>query len=90
MPFEIVSGAMIYITNFIKTGSGIQMLITEDTQRQQGDLISLLLFLQNKENRLKVDWQLLMFLTVVEMLQFVKAASSPQAVCTCTYDALWD
>jgi hypothetical protein len=36
-----------------KIGSGIQKLIGED-YRQHGDLISLLLFSQNKESRLKI------------------------------------
>jgi hypothetical protein len=47
------SGAMIYISSFIKIGSGIQKLTVSDSQtpRQHGDLISLLF--QNKESRLK-------------------------------------
>jgi hypothetical protein len=50
------SGAMIYIATFRKIGSGIQKLIGGiyvQTHRQQGDLISLLLFFQYKESRLK-------------------------------------
>jgi hypothetical protein len=50
------SGAVIYVPSFIKIGSGIQKLIGgihRHTHRQQGDLISLLLFFQNKESRLK-------------------------------------
>jgi hypothetical protein len=49
------SGAMIYIPNFIKTGSGIPKLIGGDSQThgQQGDLISLSFSFQNKESRLK-------------------------------------
>jgi hypothetical protein len=52
----IGSGAMVYIPNYIKAGSGIQTLIRGGTQphRQQGDLISLLLVFQNKESRLKI------------------------------------
>jgi hypothetical protein len=52
---EMASGAMIYIPSFIKTGSGIHNLIEGDSQthRQHGGLISLLLFFQNKESRLK-------------------------------------
>jgi hypothetical protein len=47
------SDAMIYIPGFIKTGSGIQKLIGGGgIHRQQGDLISLIYFL-NKESRLK-------------------------------------
>jgi hypothetical protein len=46
------SGAMTYIPNFIKIGSGIQKFIG-GIHRQHGDRISLLLFAQNKESRLK-------------------------------------
>jgi hypothetical protein len=46
------SDAMIYIPSFIKIGSGIQKLIGV-IHRQEGGLISLLLFFQNKERRLK-------------------------------------
>jgi hypothetical protein len=50
---EMGSSAMIYkyIPCFIKTGSDIKMLIRGDlqTHRQHGDLISLLLFIQNKQ-----------------------------------------
>jgi hypothetical protein len=44
----------VYIPNFMKIGSAIQKLIAGDTQTQRGDLISLLLFFQNKESGLKV------------------------------------
>jgi hypothetical protein len=47
------SGAMIYIPSFIKIGSEIQKFIRGDTHRQQYDLISLLLFFQNKKSSLK-------------------------------------
>jgi hypothetical protein len=47
---EMGSGAMIHIPSFIKIGSAIQKLIG-GIQRQHGDLISLLLFFQNKESR---------------------------------------
>jgi hypothetical protein len=59
---EMGSGAVIHVSSFIKIGSGIQKLMGGgDTQKhrhththtEQGDLISLLLFLQNKESRLK-------------------------------------
>jgi hypothetical protein len=52
---EMGSGVMIYIPSFIKIGSGIHKLIRGDTQthRQHGDLLSLLLFFQNTESRLK-------------------------------------
>jgi hypothetical protein len=45
----------IRIPNFIKIGSGIQKLVGGGTQthRQHGDRISLFLFFQNKESRLK-------------------------------------
>jgi hypothetical protein len=54
---EMGSGAMIYKQRFIEVGSGVQRLIFGDTQthRQQGDLISLLQFLQNKKSRLKIE-----------------------------------
>jgi hypothetical protein len=53
-------GAMILVhtSSFITTGSGIQKLlggIHIQTHRQQDDFISLLLFLQNKESRLKMN-----------------------------------
>jgi hypothetical protein len=48
--------AMIYIQSFIKICPGIQKLIggNKQTHRQHRGLISLLLFLQNKESRLKM------------------------------------
>jgi hypothetical protein len=51
---EMGSGAMIYLPNFIKIGPGIQKLIVGDSQthREHGDLIGLIIFVQNKENRL--------------------------------------
>jgi hypothetical protein len=53
---EMVSYGMIYLPSFINMGSRIQKLLVGathlDTQRQQGDPISLLLFLKNKEIRL--------------------------------------
>jgi hypothetical protein len=53
---EMGSDAMIYIPSFIKIGSGIQKFIGREgdsqTHRQQGYLISLFLFFQNKESRL--------------------------------------
>jgi hypothetical protein len=55
---EIVSRAIIYIPSFITIGSTIQKLIRGYTyrhthiQRQQGGLISLLVFFPNKESRL--------------------------------------
>jgi hypothetical protein len=46
--------------SFIKIGSGIQKLIGVGIHRhrQQGDLISLLLFFQNKESRLTTPKQI--------------------------------
>jgi hypothetical protein len=53
---EMGSGAMICIPSLIKIGSDIQKLIGGiHRHRQHGDLISLLLFFQNKESRLKMD-----------------------------------
>jgi hypothetical protein len=52
--FEMGAGAMIYISSFIKIGSGIENLIWEATQthRQHGDLTSLLVFFFNEVSRL--------------------------------------
>jgi hypothetical protein len=50
---EIGSDATIYIPSFIKTGSDIQKLRGEYMHRQHGDLINLLLLLQNKESSTK-------------------------------------
>jgi hypothetical protein len=51
---EMGSGAMICTPSFIKIGSAIQKLTGGDshTHRQNDNLISLLLFFQNKESRL--------------------------------------
>jgi hypothetical protein len=56
---EMGPGSLIYIPSLIKISLAIQKLIGgihkqthRDTHRRQGDLISLLLFLQNKESRL--------------------------------------
>jgi hypothetical protein len=43
---EMGSGAMIYITSFIKIGSGIQKMMWGYTHRQHGDRISLLLIFE--------------------------------------------
>jgi hypothetical protein len=45
---EMGPGAMIYIPSFIKISSDIQKF-DRGIYRQHGDLISLLLFLQNKK-----------------------------------------
>jgi hypothetical protein len=44
---EMDRSGMTYITSFIKTGLDIQVLM-RGTHRQQGDLISLFMFFQNK------------------------------------------
>jgi hypothetical protein len=52
---EMGSGATIFIPCFIKIGSSNQKLIGGGgLQTQHGDLISLLLFFQNKESKLKM------------------------------------
>jgi hypothetical protein len=50
---EMGSGAMIYIPALIKISADIQKLIRTESQThiQHGDVISLLLFLQNKGSR---------------------------------------
>jgi hypothetical protein len=50
---EMGSGAMIYLPNFIKTGSDIKKLIGGRTYRQHSDRI-ILLFFQNTESTLKI------------------------------------
>jgi hypothetical protein len=50
---EMGSGAMTYIPSFIKIGSGIQKLIG-GIHRRHGELISPLLFFQNKVNKIKI------------------------------------
>jgi hypothetical protein len=54
---ETDSGAMIYIPNFIKTGSGVQKLVGREgtTNTQNGDRNSLFFF-QNKASRLKAEY----------------------------------
>jgi hypothetical protein len=48
---EMGSGAVIYLPSFIKIGSVIQKLIKEGyPDTQNGHLISILSFFQNKEN----------------------------------------
>jgi hypothetical protein len=58
MKYTVEMGpGVIYTPSFIKIGSGIQKLIRDtQTHRQQGDLISLLLFFPNKENRLQISF----------------------------------
>jgi hypothetical protein len=47
------SVVVIYISNLITIGSGIEKLKGGGIHRQHGAIISPLLFLQNKESRLK-------------------------------------
>jgi hypothetical protein len=49
---EMGAGVMTYIPSFMKIGSGIQKL-TGGIHRQHGDIISLLIFFQNKESRVR-------------------------------------
>jgi hypothetical protein len=56
---EMGSGAVIYISSFIKSGLDMQKLIGEinmqtHRHRQECDFISLLLGFENEENRLKM------------------------------------
>jgi hypothetical protein len=62
---EMESGAMIYPPSFMKIGSGIQRLM--GIHRQQGDIISLLLFFQNKKSRLK---RMLQFKSVMKSIRY--------------------
>jgi hypothetical protein len=51
----MVSGAMIYMPSFMKTGSSVETLIGGGgVHRQRGDRISLFYFFQNKESNLKI------------------------------------
>jgi hypothetical protein len=51
---EMGLGALIYISSFIKIGLGIQKLMEGGgVHREHGGLISLILFFQSKESRLK-------------------------------------
>jgi hypothetical protein len=58
---EMSSGTMIYIPSFKKIGSGIQSCWEGDKHcghtdiDKHGDLISLLLFFQNRVRRLKIE-----------------------------------
>jgi hypothetical protein len=52
---EIGSGATIFVPTFVKTDSAIQKLTGEYKDRQHCDHISLLLFFQDKQNRLKMS-----------------------------------
>jgi hypothetical protein len=67
------SDAMIYIPSFIKTGSGILKLMGRiHRRRQRGDLISLLLFFQNKGITLK-------------LMELFKVAEVISQLCICTH-----
>jgi hypothetical protein len=61
---EMGLGAMIFIPSYVKIGSGIEKLI--GGHRQHGDLISLRLYFQNKESRLKIgfSFEVMMVVTV--------------------------
>jgi hypothetical protein len=50
---QMGSGAVMYMPSLIKTGSDIRRLLWR-IHRQQGDLISVHYFFQNKEKRLKI------------------------------------
>jgi hypothetical protein len=57
---EMSLGALIYVPNSVKIDSAIQKLIGGggihvQTDTQQRDLISLILFYQNKESRIKSE-----------------------------------
>jgi hypothetical protein len=53
---EMTPSGMVYIASFMKIGSGFQKLlgvgIHKQIYRQHGDLISLILFIHNKESRI--------------------------------------
>jgi hypothetical protein len=52
---EMRSGVVIHKSRFLKISSDIQMLVGGGgMHRQRGDLISLLVFIQNKDSRLKI------------------------------------
>jgi hypothetical protein len=56
---EMGLGAMTYMPSFIKVNSGIQKLMgggDTRTDRQEGDLICLLLLFQYKKSMLKTDF----------------------------------
>jgi hypothetical protein len=77
---ELGSGAMIYVQNFIKIGSGIQPLLGEggDTpsHRQQCDLISLICIFLNKERRLKNKLWLLLYKKFLAVIMIFKLYAS--------------
>jgi hypothetical protein len=63
---EMGPGSMINIPSFKKIGSGIQKLIG-GIHRQHGDLISPLLFFQNKVSRLNKDNNLFRYVSVISV-----------------------
>jgi hypothetical protein len=73
---EMGSGVMTHIPSFIKAGSVIQKLMVGDSQihRQHGDIISLLLFSENRESRPKIGCD------VVDWIQLVKNVALVNAV----------
>jgi hypothetical protein len=68
---EMGSGALIYASCFIKIGSGIQkFMVGGDSQtHRHGDLISQLLFFQNKDSRLKNRGKWLALVNTAKNLQ---------------------
>jgi hypothetical protein len=56
---EMASSDMICIPVFMNIGSGVKKLIGGN-YRQHSDHLSLLLFFQYKESRLKIAWQIFM------------------------------
>jgi hypothetical protein len=56
---EMALGGIIHISSFVKISSDLQLLegihTDRHTHRQQGDLISLLLFFQNKASTLNIQ-----------------------------------
>jgi hypothetical protein len=79
------SGAVIYVPSFIKIGSGVQKVIG-GIHRQQGDLISLLLFFLNKESRLrnKIEFIYSLNLQVYEFGEYPNGSEyAPNSVCCC-------
>jgi hypothetical protein len=52
---DMDSRVLIYVSSFIQIGSDINGGVHKETLGQHGDLISLLLFFQNKESMLKKE-----------------------------------
>jgi hypothetical protein len=78
---EMGLGAVIYIPSLIKIGLDTQKLtggIHRQTHKQEGDLISLLLFFQNKERKLrnKQLWVHVQFMCHYRNMQFTVKCNS--------------